>query len=235
MKTKKLIAIFVLMFLLCVSLAAFSACSLINGGASSSSGAGSSYSSGSGSSGGSSDGGSSDSSGSGSSDSGSSSGGVTEDCSSGHTYSDWLIDTDATCTETGEKHKTCLRCGHIQTEVIGALGHNYKNGACTRCGDIELQPTADEYFIFEKNDEGYTIYANSEKELPAEIVIPSVYNGKPVTSIGYWAFENCSGLTSVVIPDSVTSIGNFAFSGCSGLTSIVIPNSVTSIAYCVFV
>ena len=42
-------------------------------------------------------------------------------------------------------------------------------------------------------------------------------------------FYNCTGLTSITIPNSVTSIGAWAFSGCSGLTSIEIPNSVTSI------
>ena len=52
------------------------------------------------------------------------------------------------------------------------------------------------------------------------------------------AFNGCSNLTSVTIPNSVTSIGNYAFSGCSGLTSITIPNSVTSIgddtfAFCI--
>ena len=50
-----------------------------------------------------------------------------------------------------------------------------------------------------------------------------------VTSIGMYAFKDCSGLKSVTIPGSVTSIGNDAFSGCSGLTSVTIPNSVTSI------
>ena len=48
-------------------------------------------------------------------------------------------------------------------------------------------------------------------------------------SIGNSAFENCSRLTSVTIPDSVISIGWDAFSGCSGLTSVIIPSSVTSI------
>ena len=239
MKTKKLIAIFVLMFLLCVSLAAVSACGFVNSGSSGSGNSSETDSSDSGLSGDSSDssgsgssdssGDSSDSSSSDSSDSGSSSGDATEDCSLGHSYSDWVIDTDATCTENGEKHKICLRCGYIQTEIIGALGHNYENGECTRCGDIALQPTADEYFIFGESGEGCNIYPNKEKELPAEIVIPSVYNGKPVTSIGYMAFLECSGLTSVTIGNGVTSIGNYAFSGCSGLTSVVIPDSVTSI------
>jgi len=50
-----------------------------------------------------------------------------------------------------------------------------------------------------------------------------------VTSIGDYAFQYCSGLTSIEIPNSVTSIGQSAFSNCTGLTSIEIPNSVTSI------
>ncbi|MBO7203206.1 MAG: leucine-rich repeat domain-containing protein, partial [Paludibacteraceae bacterium] len=55
-----------------------------------------------------------------------------------------------------------------------------------------------------------------------------------VTSIGDYAFYDCTGLTSITIPNSVTSIGSYAFSGCTGLTSIEIPNSVTSIDYSAF-
>ena len=58
------------------------------------------------------------------------------------------------------------------------------------------------------------------------------YNGGVYTSndkLGYAAFSDCSGLTSLTIPSSVTSIGEYAFDGCSGLTSLTIPSSVTSI------
>ena len=49
--------------------------------------------------------------------------------------------------------------------------------------------------------------------------------------IAEWAFQGCSGLTSVIIPNSVKSIGFYAFSGCDGLTSVTIPNSVKSVSY----
>ena len=66
------------------------------------------------------------------------------------------------------------------------------------------------------------------------LAIPSTLKGCPVTSIGEWSFEYCSGLTSVTIPSSVTSIGCGAFGNCSGLTSVTIPSSVTNICDSVF-
>lgn len=62
-----------------------------------------------------------------------------------------------------------------------------------------------------------------------DIIIPSTYEGKPVTTIGEGAFYGCDSLTSVVIPDNVTTIGDKAFSDCSSLTSVVIGDSVTAI------
>ena len=52
------------------------------------------------------------------------------------------------------------------------------------------------------------------------LAIPYIYEGKPVNSIGDWAFYGCTQLTRVTIPDSVTGIGYAAFSKCVSLKSI---------------
>ena len=57
---------------------------------------------------------------------------------------------------------------------------------------------------------------------------------KGTVSISPSAFQYCSGLTSVTIPNSVTEIGESAFYGCTGLTSVTIPNSVTKIGESAF-
>ena len=55
-----------------------------------------------------------------------------------------------------------------------------------------------------------------------------------VTHIGYFAFTYCTSLQSVTIPDSVTYIGDLAFEDCHSLQSITIPDSVTHIGYWAF-
>ena len=66
-------------------------------------------------------------------------------------------------------------------------------------------------------------------ELPADLVIPEVIEGYSVTAIDYHAFEDCTTLTSVVIPEGVTYISPSAFWNCSDLISIAIPSSVGGI------
>lgn len=47
-----------------------------------------------------------------------------------------------------------------------------------------------------------------------------------IDCIGEDAFNGCTGLTSVTIPEGVTSIGNDAFADCSALTTVTLPKGV---------
>ena len=97
-------------------------------------------------------------------------------------------------------------------------------------------------FTAEAAKQGYFEYSVSDDEAritdytgsATELVIPSELGGYPVTSIGDYAFEECTSLTSVTIGDSVTSIGYSAFRSCYSLTSVTIGDSVTSIGSSAF-
>jgi hypothetical protein len=67
------------------------------------------------------------------------------------------------------------------------------------------------------------------KTYAGELPLPSTLGGKQVTSIDSYAFKDCTGITSVTIPNTVTSIGEYAFNACTKLTYINIPDFVTSI------
>ena len=89
-------------------------------------------------------------------------------------------------------------------------------------------------YSYNSASQSYSVTGWSDITTSDNVVIPSTYddgtNGEhPVKSIGGSAFSDCSGLTSVTIPDSVTRVESFAFYSCSGLTNITIGNSVTNI------
>ena len=69
---------------------------------------------------------------------------------------------------------------------------------------------------------------NNKLKKDTEGVIEDGTNSMPdgVTEIGWYAFEECTSLTSITIPDGVTDIGNGAFYGCTGLRSISLPKNV---------
>ena len=97
---------------------------------------------------------------------------------------------------------------------------------------VEVEIDGINYELVAKIKEA-TVIAKSSGKYSREIVIPESVEHEgttySVTTIREYAFENCSGLSSVTIPNSVKSIGDYAFRYCSGLTSVTIPNSVTSI------
>ena len=166
----------------------------------------------------------------------------------GHNYGDFVSDGDGihhtkTCTNDSD-HKITESCGggeanctkKANCSVCGVeygdiLGHNYIDNIRCNCGKYEPSYYT-KGLVFELIDEVYSVIDYTGNS--GTVVIPSVYNQKPVTSIGVSAFSPYSSFQSVVIPDSVTSIGNAAFKSCHSLLSVVIPDSVTSIGYMAF-
>ena len=78
-----------------------------------------------------------------------------------HTFGEWIVTTQPTCTEPGEKTRTCSACGEVETRVIPAAGHDYKDGKCTVCGETDPnykpdQPTQPENPGVKTGDESNT-------------------------------------------------------------------------------
>ncbi len=113
-------------------------------------------------------------------------------------------------------------------EVGGICYETLTNSTCavtsgSYSGDIVI-PESVTY-----NGTTYRVSAIGDMAFDKCSSLTSVAIPNSVTSIGYGAFYDCSSLTSLTIGRSVTSIGEFAFASCSSLTSLTIPSSVTSI------
>ena len=118
-------------------------------------------------------------------------------------------------------------------ESVTSVGSNAFNGCnslrsvtCTR--EFYNQNSAHLGNVFGKNVPNINFISSDGTLLKAANSADFIMPGG-ATSIGKGAFDGCSSLTSIDIPESVTSVGGSAFLGCSGLTSIDIRESVTSV------
>ena len=77
---------------------------------------------------------------------------IESDNSCAHEWGTGTITTEVTCEKNGVKTYTCSLCGNTKTESIVALGHNYVDGTCSRCGDVQAAARVI-YFV---NTDGWT-------------------------------------------------------------------------------
>ena len=85
-------------------------------------------------------------------------------------------------------------------------------------------------WIYEvEENQAINVKPKDKNELSEQVVIPSKLGEYTVAGIGSSAFEKCSNLKEIIIPEGVTNIESFAFESCSNLTSVKIPDTVTNI------
>ena len=133
----------------------------------------------------------------------------------------------ATYSVTSIGEKAFFYCSDLTSITIPNSVTSIGNGAFRQCSSLTSIVVDEGNTHYDSRNNCNALIETSSNKLIAGCINTIIPNS--VTSIEEWAFNGCSGLTSITIPNSVTSIGNNAFYCCYGLTSITIPNSVTSI------
>ncbi len=154
---------------------------------------------------------------------------------------DWIIDVEPTCSENGVRSRYCSYCDETFYETIPA-GHDYVEGVCSRCGDIQILKTGNcgqsiSYILYgsgllEIMGSGEMTDFSSYSSVPwysyrSSIKIVSL--DETITNIPKYAFYGCSSLISISISESITSIGSYAFYNCSSITEIQLSENITVI------
>ncbi len=140
---------------------------------------------------------------------------VTSEC-----VHDWI---DATCKIS----KTCIKCGATEGTTVD---HKYRHGVCVYCQKIDPSMSPCNKLEMELNPDGksYTVIGIGTCN-DHSVLIPTEYEGKPITGIGNSAFKDCSILFTLIIPEGVKEIGDHAFEGCENLGDLLIPDSINKV------
>ena len=152
----------------------------------------------------------------------------------GHQWDDGKVATEPTYEKDGIKTFTCSVCKATKTETIPAPTP-IASGTCGSA-DNESGESSVKWSLFEDGIliiSGTGAMADWEYSEPApwsdyRPKIKTVVINPGITVIGRFAFDRCTNLTNVTIPDSVTCIKFWAFHAC-GFTDITIPEGVERI------
>ena len=122
-------------------------------------------------------------------------------------------------------------CNLTSIEIPGSVTSIGTN-PFTACSSLIQITVANDNVVYDSRENCNAIIHTTSNTLVSGSQNTIILNS--VTSIGEYAFSQCSGITSVEIPNSVTSIEGFAFRFCHNLTSIEISGSVTFIGEMAF-
>ena len=94
---------------------------------------------------------------------------------------------------------------------------------CVSVVDISTDVTDEDLVEATEDEYGVKYSKDGKRLLKAYSKLNGEYNiRKGTICICFSAFENCAGLTGVVIPEGITEIGDFAFSNCPSLENILV-------------
>ena len=174
-----------------------------------------------------------------------------------HTHSYTAAVTAPTCTAAGYTTHICSCGDSYKDNYVNALGHNYVNGACTRCGDKSAATLGGNCGINGGDNVKWSLdgngvltisgsgkmddYAEEPEESMykywyapwTELDVKSVVIKEGVTNIGAGAFASTK-ISDISIPNTVTDIGIVAFLECENMQTITIPGSVKNIGSAAF-
>ena len=161
-----------------------------------------------------------------------------------HSTSEWIIDTAATETAEGAKHKECTVCKKVlETATIPATGSSHTNsygvyvGMTYTAGNLIYQITSIDTATVGQSKVIGVVAAKKNKI--KKVTIPDRADCKGyrlnVTTIGNNAFAGCKALEKLTIGNKVTVIGKNAFKNCSKLETVVIGKAVKTISSKAFI
>ena len=160
-----------------------------------------------------------------------------------HCASEWIIDTAATKTAEGAKHKECTVCKKVlETAKIPATGSTHTHsgvyvGMTYTAGNLIYQITSIDTATLGQSKVIGVVAAKKNKI--TKVTIPDRADckgyGLNVTTIGNNAFAGCKALKKLTIGNKVTVIGKNAFKNCSKLETVVIGKAVKTISSKAFI
>ena len=157
-----------------------------------------------------------------------------------HYVDGWVVGCDSMTKEAvvrentvGIANSSFYSCPYLTSIVIPASVTRLSESALAHCLNLTSITVAEGNPVY--YSDGNCIIEKANKTLVAGCKTSVIPQDGSVAHIGEYAFQECTELTSIVIPDGVTSIDQYAFYDCAGITSVIIPDSVAGIdqyAFC---